>query len=303
MRTLPWLVPALVLSAGCTNFLNKFTVNSTAPVLKIASTSMDAESDVQLAREAAPANLKTVDGFLAASPENADLLEIVTQGYAQYAFGFLEDDLEVMGDNDTPQRRRLVDRATGFYDRSHGVALRLVALSDEEFPKAMKADSSAFDAAVKRQKAKAAAGLYWAGLSLGSAINLHRDDVDRVAELPRAVALLERSHALDPTYFNHGAALTLGVVYASQGKAMGGDPDKAKLLFKEVIDATSGKFLMAKVLYARFYATVTQDRALFEATLKEVLATPANVWPEQRLANELAKIRAARYVKQADDLF
>jgi len=54
---------------------------------------------------------------------------------------------------------------------------------------------------------------------------------------------------------------------------------------------------------ARYYAVVTQDRALFESTLKEVLNTPANVYPEYRLANELAKRRAKRYLEHVEDYF
>jgi hypothetical protein len=60
---------------------------------------------------------------------------------------------------------------------------------------------------------------------------------------------------------------------------------------------------MGKVLYARYYATVVQDRDLYVRTLKEVLATPGSIWPEQRLANELARRRAARYLAQVDELF
>ncbi|MSP59130.1 MAG: hypothetical protein EXR72_02115 [Myxococcales bacterium] len=288
---------------GCSDFLNKFTTDSTAPVLKIASRSMDAESDTTFAREAAPGSLKTVDGFLMASPENPDLLEIVSQGYTQYAFGFLEDDLEMLPEGDSPQRQALIDRATGIYDRAHQFALRLVKLSDENFPKALQADTATLEQALTNLKPPSAPGLFWAGLSMGSAINLHRDDMDRVADLPRAIALLERAHQLNADYFNHGAAMSLGVVYASQGKAVGGNPDKAKVYFDEVITATKGRYLMAQVLYARFYATVTQDRELFVKTLTTVLATPPSVWPEQRLANELAHRRAARYLKQVDDLF
>ncbi len=293
----------LVGSAGCTNFLNKFTVNSTAPVLKIAAASMDAESDVTLAREAAPGSIKTIDGFLCASPENPDLLELVAQSYAQFTFGFLEDDLERMPLDETPARKALVDRCTGMYDRAEGIALRLVALDREDFPQQVKADEATLEKGLARLRPRSAPGLFWAGLSLGSGINLHRDDMDRVADLPRAIAMLERSHALDPTYFNHGAAMALGVVYASQGAAVGGDPKKAKAYFDEVIQGTGGKYLMAKVMLARFYATQIQDRALFESTLKEVLATPASVWPAQRLANELAHRRAERYLRQVEDLF
>jgi len=56
-------------------------------------------------------------------------------------------------------------------------------------------------------------------------------------------------------------------------------------------------------MYARFYAVITQDRPLFEKTLKEVIAAPHDLWPEQRLPNELAKKRAQRYLAHAEDYF
>ncbi len=84
---------------------------------------------------------------------------------------------------------------------------------------------------------------------------------------------------------------------------MGGDPEAAKRYFDEAIQATGGKYLMVKVLMAKTYAVVTQDRALYESLLKEVLNTPASVFPEQRLANELAKRRAKRYLDHVEDYF
>jgi hypothetical protein len=290
---------------GCSGAIHRFTVNSTAPVIKAGNAAIDDEGDPQFAREAAPASLKTVEGFLVTSPENTDLLETLAQGYTQYAFGFLEDDLESMPDEDTPQRHALVDRVTYFYDKAAGFALRLTSQVDEHFPDTFKGDANTIGAKLNDEfgKEKYAPGLYWLGLATASAINLHRDDMNRIGDLPKAIALLERVHQIAPEYFHHGAALSLGVVYSSQGKAMGGNPEKSKQMFEEVFNATGGKYLMAKVLYARFYATVTQDRALFEKTLKEVLDTPATVWPEQRLANELARKRAARYLAQVEDLF
>jgi hypothetical protein len=294
---------------GCAGAVNRFTVNSTAPVIKAGSAAIDAEGDPQFAREAVPASLKTVESFLVTSPDNTDLLETLAQGYAQFTFGFLEDDLEKMGlEQDSPARQALVDRATYFYDKALAYAVHLAALEDARFPDLIKGEATAFENAIAGKKSKFngaddAPALYWAGLALGSGINLHKDDMDRIADLPKAIALLERAHTLAPRYFNHGAALSLGVVYASQGKAMGGNPERSKQMFEEVITATGGRYLMARVLFARFYATVTQDRPLFEKTLKEVLATPVTIWPEQRLANTLAHRRAARYLAQVEDLF
>src|SRR5687767_13317268 len=67
----------------------KFTANQTAPVLKAAQPSLAMESDVVLAREAAPGQLKTVEGFLLATPDNETIIGILAQGYCEYSFGFL----------------------------------------------------------------------------------------------------------------------------------------------------------------------------------------------------------------------
>jgi hypothetical protein len=289
---------------GCN--LNAFTVNSTAPVLKIGSAALDRESDIQYAREASPSSLLTVEAFLVTTPDNKDLLEILAQGYTQYPFAFLEDDLEVLGeDGDPAKRATLIDRCTNFYDRAFARGLHLAELHDPGIVAAIKGgDGAALDKELlKFASNEDGVSLYWMGLALGSAINLHKDDMNRVADLPKAVALLERAHAIAPAYSIHGAAMALGVVFGSQGKAMGGDPDKSRKMFDEVISATGGRYLMAKTLFARTYAASVQDKPLFEKTLREVVDAPADLWPEQRLANELAKRRAARYLAQADDLF
>jgi hypothetical protein len=294
----------LVGASGCHEFMINMTVDSTAPVLKRAASSFDAESDVQLARDALPGNLKTIDGFLAVRPEQSDLLELTALGYVQYAFGFLEDDLESLPPGDSPRRRELVARCTDLYERAYDIGLRQVALERAEVRTvARQGKLEALGPALAKVGKDSVPGLSWAGFALASAINLHRDDIERVADLPKAIALLERSYQLDHRYYVYNSALTLAVVYASQTRALGGDPDRARALFDEVVTGTQGRYLMAKVLMARYYATVTQDRALFEKTLKEVLATPGAIWPEQRLANELALRRARRYLAQADDLF
>ena len=293
------LVP--LVCSGCVGM----TVGMTAPVVKIASQHFASESDVTLAREASPGQLETAEGFLAADPENRILLGVVAQGYIEYPFGFLEDDLESLPDDPdhAAQRTAITVRATGLYDRALGFALRLLQLDDKNFPAAFNKDVASADAEAKKLDKDSAPGLLFAGFALASSINLNRDDVSRVVDLPKAIALIKRSHELDPKFYNGGAAMTLGIIYSSQGKAMGGDPDLAKKMFDEAIALNNGKYLMPKVMLARFYAVVIQDRALFEKTLKEVLATPANVFPEQRLANLLAQKRAKRYLAHADDYF
>jgi tetratricopeptide (TPR) repeat protein len=298
---LPMLLGGALLASGCVHM----TVGMTAPVVVIASADFNRENDIELAREASPGQLKTAEGFLAADPENELLLPVVTRGYIEYSFGFLEDDLE--GTPDDPQhaaqRDLITARATNLYDRALEYSLRLIGLSDKNFRAAFNKDVASTEAEAKKLDKDDAPALFYAGLALASAINLNRNDVARVVDLPKAIALIKRSYALDPKFYNAGAAMTLGTIYSAQGKAMGGDPDAAKKYFDESMAATGGKYLLAKVIYARFYAVVIQDKALFEKTLKEVLDTPASVFPEFRLANELAKRRAKRYLAHVEDYF
>jgi hypothetical protein len=230
---------------------------------------------------------------------------VLAQGYLEYAFGFLEDDYEAMPDDPKHQVERdaLAARATDLYDRSLRYALDLLATWDKQFPDMFKKDVASADGETKKVEKEGAPGLLFAGVALASGINLNRTDLARVVELPKAIALVKRSHELDPAFYNAGAAMTLGIIYCSQGKAIGGDPDLGKKYFDEAIAATGGKYLMTKVMLARNYAVIVQDRPLFEKTLKEVIATPADVYPAQRLANELAKKRAARYLAHAEDYF
>jgi len=277
----------------------------TAPVVKIASADFNSESDPELAREATPAQLKTAEGFLAADPENRILLEVCARGYIEYAFGFLEDDLEEMPDDPQHQAKRdhLTARITGLYDRAMEFALRLIALDDKNFRDAFNKDVASTEAEAKKLDKDTGPGLFFAGLALGSAINLNRNDVARVVDLPKAIALVKRAYQLDPIMFNGGPAMLLGTIYSSQGKAMGGDPDAAKKYFEQAIAANGGKYLLPRVMMARFYGVVTQDRPLFEKMLKEVIDTPANVLPAYRLANEIAKKRARRYLSRVEDYF
>ena len=263
------------------------------------------ETDVQFARDSAPASLKTVEGFLVSAPKNATCCRSWRR--ASSSTPSASSRTTTSRSPTTPstpnERDALAARATGLYDRAQAYAIRLLELDDKHFGEMFRKDVASAEAEAKKLDKKQAPGLLFTGLALASAINLNRNDLARVVELPKAIALIKRSHELDPKFYNGGAAMTLGIIYCSQGKAIGGDPELGKKFFEEAIDLTGGKYLMASVMFARFYAVITQDRPLFEKTLKEVIAAPHDIWPAQRLPNELAKKRAQRYLAHAEDYF
>jgi hypothetical protein len=286
-------------SAACN--MVAFTANTTSKVLQVASPALNQESDVELAREAAPASLKTVEGFHLASPSNEILITILAKGYCEYGFGFLEFDIQkarAKGDDDTADA--VTKRATNLFLRCMNYGLKLL---DGSWQKAMYADTTTFEAKVKSASKGEVPGMFFTAMGLAQAINLNRDDIELVAFAPKAKLIFERVAVLDGTFYNGGAHLALGLLYSSQSPALGGNPELGKKEFEAAIAVTGGKFLMPKVLMAQSYATITNNRELFHKTLVQVLETSPAVYPDQRLANELAHRRAKFLLSREKEIF
>src|SRR5688572_24933194 len=131
-----------LLSPACNRV--KLTADSTADVLEVAAPAFNQEADPQLARDAAPGQLKTVEGFLLASPDNKKMIKLLAQGYCEYAYGFLENDIETAVMNGQEEvAAPVVARATGLYLRCMNYGLKLLGKGWET---ALYGDMAGFEA-------------------------------------------------------------------------------------------------------------------------------------------------------------
>jgi len=291
--------------AGCD--IGKFTVNTTSKVLVRAQPGIQQESDFEMARQAIPGALKTVEGFWIVDPDNERLIGILTEGYCQYGTAFVEDDWEIAKfAKDLNAIEYNNDRATKMFTRCLNYALRSLGTkwqkdifgTQEELAKRLK-DTGSDDRTP----------LMFAGLALGSIINHNLTRVEMLAYLPSVQAIIERVIEMDqkhpPSNLQHAALpyIALGMIHSARPKAMGGDPDKARACFEMALQKTSNKFLLARTLMAYRVGLATNDRKFFHEQLKLVLETAPSVWPEQRLANEVAHRKARRYLSKEKELF
>ncbi|HET9619718.1 MAG TPA: TRAP transporter TatT component family protein, partial [Kofleriaceae bacterium] len=92
----------------------------------------------------------------------------------------------------------------------------------------------------------------------------------------------------------------LGSLAAGRARLLGGDDGAAD--FARARQLAPGA-LLVDVMFARGTAVARRDRALFEQTLRGVLAADVTRWPARRADNELARRKAARYLAAADRLF
>jgi tetratricopeptide (TPR) repeat protein len=145
--------------------------------------------------------------------------------------------------------------------------------------------------------------LLWAAYAWARWINLNRDNVSALADLPFVNALADRVNELDATYYDYApVALRAGLMGAAP-EQLGGRPREALEQFQRVIELTRRRNLMYLVTTARICAVALRDRALYQRLLQEVIDADPNLDPDLRLANILAQRRARRYLAQIDEFF
>jgi hypothetical protein len=322
MRLAVALVLSAVASTGCLSKLTEKTAfKSTSAILARASAGMQMESDYELAKYAIPASLKTVEGFYVAGPPDAGrdrLVRILTEGYCQYGTAFVEDDWEAAKlVKDLAEVDVTNTRANHVFTRCLNYSLGTLG---PKWQKAIFGTPDELAAMLKTAGKSQRFALMFAGTALGSLINHNLTRVEMIAMLPNVELIMNRIIEIDKgglpvdpegSYYEgkvnlaHAAQpyIALGMIHSARGKAMGGDPDKAKAYFEEALKLTSDKFLLARTNMAVRVGMATNDRKFFHDQLKIVLETSPSVWPEQRLANEFAQRKARRYLAKEKELF
>jgi hypothetical protein len=312
MRTrLTHALIALATVASCD--MGKITVNTTAKVLVRAQPSLQMESDYELASRAIPGALKTIEGFWIVNPDNQDLTNILTEGYCQYGTAFVEDDWEIAKDAQKPDDVAYHNaRASNMFTRCLNYALKTLG---SRWQKEIFGTTEVATKLIHDTGASQRDSLMWAALALGSLINHNLTHVEMLAYIPTVRMMLDRVIELDkakPPSNKVYAGLphiAIGMLLSAASTQFGGDPKRATEEFQAALAATAtkdypdGRMLLARVLWGYRVGLQTNDRKVFHDQLVKVLETPGSVWPEQRLANEVAHRRARRYLSREKQLF
>jgi predicted anti-sigma-YlaC factor YlaD len=297
---LAFLLPlSVIVLAGCRTTAMRLVSEAVAQ----SGSSYATDDDPELVRDAVPFGLKTMEGLLAENPRHDGLLGALAAGFTQYGYAFVLADAELADLNGqlAPARagreraRRLFLRARdyglrGLEVRHQGVQARLLAGGD-------------LGPALAPLRKQDVGLLYWTASSWTLAVANGKGDMALVAQLPVAVAMMERALALDEAW-GEGAVHEFFVSYdAARSEAEGGGPQRAEAHLNRALELSRGQKLGPKVAWAEGVLVQRQDRAEFTRVLEEVLRADARAVPRYRLANILAQRRARALLDHADDLF
>ncbi len=272
--------------AGCSP--GRFAVQAALPLVGSQILAMQEERDPALAEKAIPGNLKMLEGLLKQDPDNTWILENLAEGFCGYAYSFLEDTEP--------------GRASSLYERGKDYALRATIIrTGREKWQDLSLDE--WSLALNNVEVAHQPALFWLGQCWGGWLMQNLDSVEAFADIPRLEGLMKKVHELDPAFHHAGPHLFLGAFYGGRSRMLGGNPEKSRHHFEKALDLTEKKFLLVRLLFAKTYAVQNQNRELFESQLQAVVNAPPDLFPEQRLANEVARKKAAQLLDQIDELF
>lgn len=275
---------------GCsaTGMFNSFLVSALSGNDSGGSAIFESEN-YQLVEASLPPFILLIENAVAGSPKDDKLLAKATELNVFYAMSFLE--------------AKDPEWAALHYKQAKKHAWKVMKLRyDIKENDIVGQSESKIDYLLRKFDKESAPDLLWLGLSWGLWINLNKDNSSAVAEFTYVRKIMERVLELIPNYQNGLPHLFFGAYYSSS-PAMGGNPEKAKEHFDEVLKLTNGEFLTAKVMYATNYACAIQDRALYQHLLEEVIDAPEPKNKSYRMGNAMAKKQAQLALDKIDEKF
>jgi len=270
------LLGILALCASGCHTVKKYVVVGAEPILNDVNQAIFAQSDLKLIKMGLPGNILMVEGLVRSSPENREVLVLACQAFTGLAF---------LTEDDDPKH------AAELYERGRDYGMRALRLHDD-FREALD-NGQSFEEAIKLVDSESyLPALLWTGLSWAQTINLRLDDPMESINGSKVKAIMDRIISIDTEYFYGLAHVIVGAYYVLMPNIFVGGPDVVDKEFQFVFNLTKGKFLIAKVYYARYYATLIMDEALYDSVLKEVIDTPPEVDPNIGFLNALAVQKA-----------
>lgn len=287
MKKTPWgVIITLIglLLQGCM----PFALRASPSLFPNMAAALFEECDPELAKSSIPPNLKLLEGLLRNDPENKKILTTLSMGFAGYSLLFVE-----------PEN---AERASVLYLRALDYGIR--SLGEKGAPLLQREGGlDVLRQALHQMDRGDLEGLFWSTLSWSAWISLNLDKPSALAQLSASEACLKRVLELDDRFFYGAPHILMGASLAARPPLLGGSPEKAKAHFEQAMKATQGKFYLAQVYFAKYYAVRVQDKEIFARALAEVIHGNPGDLKDVCLINQVMQVRARELAKQLEDLF
>ncbi len=289
---------AFIGSSGCS--VRQYALHKLGDALAQSGTTFASDDDPDLVKDAVPFSLKLIESLLAETPRHTGLLLAASSGFAQYAYGFVQQEADEMEQRDLAVANALRARAKRLYLRSRSYGLRALELKHRGFEKALRENSKT---ALRAANASDVPLLYWTAAAWVSTIRLSKDNPELIADLPMVEAMIDRAFELNPD-FGESALHTFLIAYEAARQGAPGDPEaRCRKHFEEAMALSKGFQAAPLVSLAETISVKNQNVVEFRSLLNRALAVDVNAKPAWRLENLIMQRRARWLLSRVEELF
>lgn len=265
-----WLLTApLALSlfvSSCSSF-NKMAVSGSSNLLYSASSEVEKEANYELFKSGIAGNLILIEGLLSSAPKNQEILAVLNKGYAGLAFAV--DETKMLEEEWAELKSEEGKRQALFnYTRALNFGIRYLAQEDIVWKDIVglinepQEIQHQLDKKLSNDKRDLEIVLFTAQ-SMGAIINLQKDNMGLVAQLPVAKAMFDWVCSKDPK-INYGTCdIFYGAYESGRPQMLGGNPAKGKEIFLKAIEKHPHNWLIRSA-YLQYYLIPQNDEAGFK---------------------------------------
>lgn len=269
LLVLSLFLPSLL---GCAT-IRKAGLGVAAPMFKDAMKGMEEEGDWNHFKKATIPNLTLVEGLLSIRPDDPSLLLAAIKGNAGYAFG-VEETLYLDDKYQDKDHSIHKERAIAYYSKAVEYGLHFLEENDVSLSDLQKAQNqpggvkAILNSELSTNETTLELMLFFAQ-SMGSLINLQRDNILLVAQLPIVKGVFDWVCMEQPD-IAHG---TCNIFYASyeagRPATLGGNPKEGKRIFEDMIKKNPANWL-ARVALIQYYAIPQYDEETYNFQKKSL---------------------------------
>jgi hypothetical protein len=262
-----WVIAFSALLFTSCSSLHKVAINSASGLLYNASGAVESESNLEMIRLSLPGNLTLIEGLLHESKENDDILATLTKGYVGYAFSINESDLMI---DEYENKKTDFSKVQALRNYSKALSFGVRYLKEKNIDWNELITNANENSLIMHQldrrlsdDQKDLETVMFTAQALGAMINLQKDNMGLVAQLPIVKILFDWVCMKNPS-INFGTCdIFNGTYEAGRPKMLGGNPEKAKEIFEKAILKHPHNWLI-RSSYIQYYLIPQSDEVGFK---------------------------------------
>ncbi|GAB4012096.1 MAG: hypothetical protein Fur0010_07580 [Bdellovibrio sp.] len=257
---------SLLALTSCSSF-RKMALGTASPLLMDATSELQKEADWNLIKVGMPGNIMLVEGLLGVRPTDSELLVSAIKAHSGAAYGIYEteylDDKFADRKNSEAKKKALTHYSKAI---NHGLSfLDVNGVSLDDLTQAIAKDGGVealLDSELSHNDLNHE-GVFYTAHAWGGFINLQRENMTLVAQLPIVKGMFDWVCKKAPD-FNYGTCpIFYGSYEAGRPRMLGGNPDKGLEIFREALKRYPHNFMIYSSII-EYYAVPMEEEDVFD---------------------------------------